>query len=151
MTTESVPLVLLVEADHDTRALYALAFEHAGFRTRHAATAGEALAQCRDPVPDLVVMDLMLPGIDGFQLCARLREQFNARQLPIVIIAGRYSGAEAVRRARRAGCQNVLLKPCAPATLIAEAHRLITDARLVRERAASFRTKGRAIDGGTGR
>jgi DNA-binding response OmpR family regulator len=105
MTTEPAPLVLLVEDHQDTRAMYAVAFERHGFRTLQAATAAQALAQCRDSIPEVVIVDVLLPGIDGFQLCAQLRERFTPMQLPILIITGRYSGAEAIRRARRAGCQ----------------------------------------------
>jgi sigma-B regulation protein RsbU (phosphoserine phosphatase) len=130
-------LVLLVEDDHATREMYAAAFAHEGFRILQAGTATEALAMCRDPIPDLVVADVMLPGIDGLQLCVRLRERFTPARLPIVIVTGRYSGAEAMARARRAGCQDVLLKPCLPETLISEARRLIAEARSVRERAAA--------------
>lgn len=124
-------LVLLVEDDRDGRELFALGFEDAGFRVEQAHNGLQALDKAFHVRPDVIVTDLAIPGIDGFQLCKRLREDPRTRHIPIVGITGYASFAAEPDRATRAGCDAVYVKPCQPETVIAEINRLLENTRRV--------------------
>ena len=109
------PVVLLVEDHTDTRQMYA-EFLGGMFRTVEAADGQEALRSIRATPPDVVVTDLSLPGIDGFQLIAQVRADPALRSIPIVCLSG-YGGEAHEVRARAAGCDRILLKPCMPDVL----------------------------------
>jgi CheY-like chemotaxis protein len=117
--------VLLVEDDRAGREMYALQFEHAGFRVTQAHNGLQALEKALQNQPDIIVTDLAIPGIDGLQLCKRLRQDPRTAAIPIIGITG-YAGFVAEPdRATRAGCDAIFVKPCAPETLLAEVHRLL--------------------------
>ena len=120
---ELSPLVLLAEDDHDSREMYVFALELAGFRTAQAGTGAEALARAAELAPDVIVTDLNLPGVDGYQLCARLKADPRTAHTPLLALTGS-SLSEDVERARAAGCMRVLVKPFPPDHLGRE----ITDA-----------------------
>ncbi len=109
------PVVLLVEDHTDTRQMYA-EFLGSMFRMVEAADGQEALRSIRATPPDVVVTDLSLPGIDGFQLIAQVRADPAFRSIPIVCLSG-YGGEAHDARARAAGCDRILLKPCLPDAL----------------------------------
>jgi CheY-like chemotaxis protein len=79
----------------------------------------QALDQARALQPDLIVTDLAIPGIDGFELCRRLQADVRTREIPLIAITGQYVTPRDVERARRLGCGQVLLKPCLPDRLMA--------------------------------
>src|SRR5437660_1147679 len=81
--------VLVVEDEPDIRALIAHHLTRDGFRCRTAADGLEALAQLRAHAPDLVVLDLMLPGIDGLELTRRLRAEPAWAALPIIMLTAK--------------------------------------------------------------
>lgn len=124
-------LVLLVEDDRAGRELFALGFTDAGFRVEQAHNGLQALDKAFDMRPDVIVTDLAIPGIDGLQLCKRLREDPRTRHIPIVGITGYASFAAEPDRATRAGCDAVYVKPCEPETVIAEINRLLGTARRI--------------------
>lgn len=112
-----LPRVLLVEDHADTRQMYA-EFLGIEFEVFTAADGVEALTKTRAHVPDLIVTDLSLPGMDGFELIARLRSDARLQSIPIICLSG-YGGTEHEERARAAGCDRILLKPCMPDELAA--------------------------------
>lgn len=122
-------LVLLVEDDQAGRELFAAGFESCGFRVEQAHNGLQALDKAVTLQPDIVVTDLALPGIDGLQLCRRLREDARTRDIPIIGITGYASFAAEPGRATRAGCDAVFLKPCLPETVVEEVTRLLAAAR----------------------
>ena len=124
-------LVLLVEDDRAGRELFALGFTDAGFRVEQAHNGLQALDKAFDMRPDVIVTDLAIPGIDGLQLCKRLREDPRTRHIPIVGITGYASFAAEPDRATRAGCDAVYVKPCEPETVVAEINRLLGTARRI--------------------
>src|SRR3970040_1678227 len=91
------PLVLLAEDDRDSREMYALALELAGFRTVQADNGAAALERARDSSPDVVVTDLNLPGVDGYELCARLKGDSRTSRMPVVFLTGSSYGDEQER------------------------------------------------------
>ena len=106
------PSVLLVEDDRDGRRLYAEWLNHAGFMVDEAHNGLQALERALTAVPDVVVTDLNIPGIDGFELTRRLRQDPRTRSVPVLAVTGYAAFAADPGRARRAGCDAVLPKPC---------------------------------------
>lgn len=107
--------VLLVEDHQDTREMYA-EFLGARFEILAAADAETALAQLRERGVDLVITDLSLPGMNGYELVAAIRSDPALRAIPIVCLSG-YGGLTHEQRAREAGCDRILQKPCMPDAL----------------------------------
>ena len=118
------PLVLIVEDDVETRQFYTQAFSSGGFRTDQAHNGLQAFEKAVQDLPDLVLTDIAVPGIDGIELCRRLRADPRTRGIPLLAITG-YGDREYERRAVGAGADRVLIKPCNADTLTAEAHRLL--------------------------
>ena len=120
-----LPLVLIVEDDPETRQFYSHAFESAGFRTAQAHNGYQALEKAFEVRPDLIVGDIAIPGMDGIELCRRLRTDARAQAVPVLAITG-YGGRDYEDRARAAGADQVLIKPCAAQLLVDEARRLVS-------------------------
>jgi pilus assembly protein CpaE len=102
-----------------------------GYEVRVAFSGEEALAQVRDDVPDLVVSDLMMPGMDGYELCQRLRRDPATAEVPIILLTslGRISEKEA---GFEAGADDYLVKPVVPAELELKVRVLLTRAKTAR-------------------
>jgi CheY-like chemotaxis protein len=109
--------------------MFALGLEDAGFRVEQAHNGLQALDKAIALQPDIVVTDLALPGIDGLQLCRRLRDESRTRHIPIIGITGYASFAAEPDRATRAGCDAVFLKPCLPDEIVTEVNRLLAAVR----------------------
>jgi CheY-like chemotaxis protein len=106
------PNVLLVEDDREGRRLYAQWLRDAGFQVAEAHNGLQALERALDSRPDVVVTDLNIPGIDGFELTRRLKHDPRVSHVPILAVTGYEAFASDPARARRAGCDAVLPKPC---------------------------------------
>jgi len=117
--------VLLVEDDRDGRRLYAEWLQQAGFRVEQAHNGRQALERALELVPGIVVTDLNIPGIDGYELTRRLRQDARTRGVPVLAITGYAAFAADPGRAHRAGCDVVLEKPCAAEDLEAAVRQLI--------------------------
>jgi two-component system, cell cycle response regulator DivK len=104
--------VLLVEDDPQGRRLYADWLSLAGFRVEQAHNGLQALERARETMPDVIVTDLHIPGIDGFELARQLRLDVRTRAIPVLAVTGYAAFAADPERARRAGCDAVLPKPC---------------------------------------
>ena len=102
--------VLIVEDDADLREVYADALTAEGFGVALASDGNEALALLADRpgVPCAVLLDLRMPGMDGWELARRLRHDSRWRRLPILVVAAHYRVAE---EARRIGAAGWLQKP----------------------------------------
>jgi len=106
--------VLLVEDDQDGRRMYVEWLTGAGFRVSQAHNGLQALERALDLLPDVVVTDLNIPGIDGFELTRRLKHDPRTRDIPVIAVTGYAAFAADPDRAHRAGCDVVLPKPCSP-------------------------------------
>jgi CheY-like chemotaxis protein len=106
------PTVLLVEDDRDGRQLYAEWLTQAGFRVVQAHNGLQALERAFERVPHVVVADLNIPGIDGFELTRRLKQDARTRHVAVLAITGYAAFTADPGRAQRAGCDVVLEKPC---------------------------------------
>jgi two-component system cell cycle response regulator DivK len=123
------PGVLLVEDDRDGRRLYADWLTTAGFRVHQAHNGLQALERAFEVVPDVVVTDLNIPGIDGYELTRRLKQDPRTAAIPVLAMTGYAAFAADPVRARRAGCDAVLEKPCSPEDLEAAVCSLIAESR----------------------
>jgi two-component system, cell cycle response regulator DivK len=119
------PLVLIVEDDPETRRFYVDALTLDGFRTDDAHNGLQALDKAFTSQPDLVVADIAVPGIDGIELCRRLRADVRTHGVPILAVTG-YEDRHYCDRAMLAGADRVLLKPCGPDVLVREARDLVS-------------------------
>jgi len=122
--TDAAPLILIVEDDRDTRDLYHAVLHNSGFRTAEAHNGHQALEKAVTLLPEVVVTDLALPGLDGAELTARLKNDARTRDIPVIAVTG-HALESYVARAQRAGADTVLVKPCLPVTLLTEIHQAL--------------------------
>lgn len=116
--------VLVVEDDLDTRLFYSDALARGGFRIDQAHNGHQALEKALLSVPDLIFTDIALPGMDGIELCRRLRADERTRGIPLLAITG-HGDRHYPDRARMAGADHVLIKPCDAESIVNEARRLL--------------------------
>jgi len=116
------PEVLVVEDEPDIQALIVHHLTRDGFRCRTAADGAEALARLRSGVPDLVVLDLMLPGMDGLELTRRMRAEPAWAGLPIIMLTAKAVGLEL-------GADDYVAKPFSPKELMARVRAVLRRAR----------------------
>jgi DNA-binding response OmpR family regulator len=109
--------VLFVEDDPAARAGYMKYLVHHGLDVVTASTGHDALALAMASVPDVIVLDLGLPDLDGWEVARRLRADPETVAVPIIALTGAGLPHERVS-AMRAGCDRHLTKPCAPAALL---------------------------------
>jgi DNA-binding response OmpR family regulator len=107
--------ILLVEDHDDTREGYAMFFRRMGFSTAEASSGEKVLAMAEEVLPDVIVMDLGLPGVSGLQVLQELKASAATRSIPVILV----SGTE-VATARPTGLPAMcLIKPVPPALLLA--------------------------------
>jgi CheY-like chemotaxis protein len=122
------PLVLIVEDDLSTRVMYRDYLSHSGFRIIDAHNGHQALAKARELRPNVVLTDLAVPGMDGFEFCRALQQSDVTRDIPILAVTGHAEYLEQPDRIRQAGILRVLTKPCPPDVIAAELRRLLEQA-----------------------
>jgi DNA-binding response OmpR family regulator len=115
--TTSAPDVLVVEDDPDLNEVVGAFVELSGYGWRSALNGAAALRELHERPPGLVLLDLMLPDIDGFEVCARLRADVTTRAVPVVVLSAVSDGA-ARQRATELGVQEYLVKPFDPERLM---------------------------------
>ncbi len=121
--------VLLVDHHSDDRQALATALIRARFCVAEAHDGLQAFQKAVADPPSVVVTGLVLPGIDGFELCRRLRQTASTSQIPVITVASAGTFLDDCERAEQAGADAVLVKPCHPYMLIAEIHRLLARAK----------------------
>lgn len=122
--TPVAPLVLVVDDFQDNREMFAEFLLLSGFRVAQAATGREALERAFALIPDVILMDLSLPELDGWEATRRLKGDARTRHIPVVALTGHVL-ADHSRDARDAGCDAFLTKPCLPDTLVIEVQRAL--------------------------
>ena len=125
----SGPSVLLVEDDSVGRRMYADWLTDAGFSVNQAHNGFQALERAFESAPDIVLTDLNIPGIDGFELTRRLKQDSRTRATPVIALTGYAAFQADPGRAIRAGCDAVREKPCSPEDLEATIRTLINGRR----------------------
>jgi CheY-like chemotaxis protein len=124
MTEEKPPLILVVDDYQDAREMYAEYLQFSGFRVAEAKNGNEAVEKAFALQPDLILMDLSLPGMDGWEATRRLKADDATRRIPVVALTG-HALAGASEGAKRAGCDSFVTKPCLPDDLVVEVRRML--------------------------
>ncbi len=123
--TDQGPLILVVDDYDDAREMYAEYLQFCGFRVAEARNGNEALEQAFTLKPDLILMDLSLPGMDGWEATRQLKADDRTRTIPVVALTG-HALAGASEGAKRAGCDSFVTKPCLPDDLVVEVRRMLS-------------------------
>jgi CheY-like chemotaxis protein len=121
------PLVLIVDDALDNREAYAEYLRLRGFRTLEAATGANAMEQARTHIPDVIMLDLRLPDIDGLEVCRYVRAHDALQHSKIIVVSAAVFPAD-IADAYQSGCHVFLQKPCLPDALVAEMERLLAPA-----------------------
>jgi len=114
----TAPLVLVVDDVEDNRLLYVEYFRACGLETDDAADGNEALQKAQRCHPDVVVMDVAMPGMDGFEATRRLKHDDRTSDIFVVALTG-HAEQRYREEAERAGVDVFVTKPCLPAELLA--------------------------------
>jgi len=114
--------VLLVEDNEDNRIIYATALRYAGYDVLEAVTGTEGVYEARTHLPDLVLMEISVPELDGWEATAILKADPTTKHIPIVAVTAHALPGDR-ERSMQAGCDGYLAKPIPPATLLAEVDR----------------------------
>jgi two-component system, cell cycle response regulator DivK len=131
----TAPLILVVEDFDDAREMYRDYLEFSGFRVETAKDGREAIDKAQALDPDLILMDLSLPGVDGWEATRLLKSDPATRHLLIVALSAHAMAAEG-ERARAAGCDGFIAKPCLPPDLVTEITRYLNLQPELRQRRA---------------
>ncbi|HET9449916.1 MAG TPA: response regulator [Aggregicoccus sp.] len=124
MTTppQDKPLILVVDDYQDAREMYAEYLEFSGFRVVEARNGAEALDKAFEHTPDVILMDLSLPVMDGWEATRRLKADERTRNIPVVALTGHALSGHS-NGAKDAGCDAFVTKPCLPDALVQEVKR----------------------------
>jgi two-component system, cell cycle response regulator DivK len=117
-------LVLVVEDYQDAREMYAAYLQFSGYRVAEATNGVEAIEKTLELLPDIILMDLALPKMDGWEATKRLKSDDRTKHIPIVALTGHALAGHA-EGARQAGCDSFVTKPCLPDALVAEIRRML--------------------------
>jgi CheY-like chemotaxis protein len=118
------PLVLVVEDYQDAREMYAAYLQYSGYRVAEAVDGIAAIEQTLEQMPDIILMDLALPKMDGWEATRRLKSDDRTKHIPVVALTG-HALAGYAESARQAGCDSFVTKPCLPDALVAEIKRML--------------------------
>jgi DNA-binding response OmpR family regulator len=132
--------VLIVEDDPDIASLVAHYLEKSGFKSEVVPDGGRAVAHLRETLPDLVILDLMLPGMSGLEVCRTLRADTRTANLPIIMVTARGEEAERIL-GLDVGADDYVAKPFSPSELMARVRALL-------RRAAPHEIKQRILRSG---
>ena len=124
MTDLVPPVVLVVDDNDDTRAMYAHLLKAAGFEVTLAADGDEALAAAAANQPAVIIMDLAMPGLNGWEATRRLKTGERTRDIPVIVLTA-HSLDHYRDVAVAAGCDEFLSKPCAIEDLVAAVRRAL--------------------------
>lgn len=109
----SEPLILVAEDERDIRELIALTFQAHGFKVIEVPNGEEAVKRATQAKPDLILMDVRMPKMSGFQACQILKAQESTRHIPVVFLSAK-DRARDIRQGLALGAEEYLLKPFAP-------------------------------------
>jgi two-component system cell cycle response regulator DivK len=126
MTKPDEALVLVVEDYQDAREMYAAYLQFSGYRVAEATNGEEAIEKTLELLPDIILMDLALPKMDGWEATRRLKSDERTKHIPIVALTGHALAGHA-EGARQAGCDSFVTKPCLPDALVAEIRKMLPE------------------------
>jgi CheY-like chemotaxis protein len=118
------PLVLVVDDFVDAREMYGEYLKFCGFRVAEAQNGVEAVEKAKRLKPDLILMDLSMPVVDGWEATRRLKADTVTKEIPVVALTGHAMIGHS-ESAQNAGCDVVITKPCLPHDLIKQIRKVI--------------------------
>jgi two-component system phosphate regulon response regulator PhoB len=118
------PRILLAEDDQNIQIIVRDCLEPHGFEVRFANNGEEALQMLSQNVPDLLILDIAMPVLDGLDVARRIRQKPETARLPILALTALVLPDDAVR-AYSAGCDSFMIKPFTPAQLLADVQKLL--------------------------
>lgn len=110
--------VLLVDDDRDNRAIYSILLEHVGYTVLQAANGADGVQLARESLPDIILMDLSMPVLDGWGAIRQLREDHRTAQIPVCALSAHVLLAGDFETARAAGFDCYLTKPIEPRQVV---------------------------------
>ena len=113
----AAPLILVVDDFEDNRAMYVEYLQFQGFRVAEAVNGEEAVARTIDLLPSVIVMDLSLPVMDGWEATRRVKANSKTKHIRVIALTGHAEPAHA-KKALEAGCDDFVAKPCLPEHLL---------------------------------
>ena len=124
MTDATAPLILAADDDPDILALVAFRLERAGYRVTTAADGEQALALARSERPDLCILDVMMPGLTGYDVTRALREDEATKAIPVILLTARVQEQD-VARGFEVGADDYIKKPFSPQELRARVQAIL--------------------------
>lgn len=121
----SEPVILVAEDDGDIRDLIVFTLQMHGFKVLHVSNGADAVKKATAEQPDLILMDVRMPKMTGYEACEVLKEQENTRDIPIVFLSAKGQEAE-ITTGLDLGAEDYLLKPFDPDVLIAQVNKILT-------------------------
>ena len=116
--------ILLVEDNEDNRIIYRLTLSHFGYEVDEAGDGQSGIRAATETLPDLILMDVSIPGIDGWEATRRLKADERTAHIPIVALTA-HALASDRERAREVGCDGYLAKPIEPRRVVEEIQRIL--------------------------
>ena len=116
--------VLLIEDNEDNRIVYATVLEHFGYRVLEATDGAEGVRLARERQPDVVLMDISIPVIDGWQATSLLKGDPATQGIPVIALTA-HALPEDREKSASVGCDGYLAKPCEPSRVLAEVKRVL--------------------------
>jgi CheY-like chemotaxis protein len=126
--------VLLVEDNEDNRIVYSTILRHFGYQVTEALNGEEGIAKAKSEKPDLILMDISIPIIDGWEATQVLKHDPETRSIPIIALTA-HALASDREKAMEVGCDGYLAKPCEPRAVVAEVQRFLGKGEPVASRA----------------
>jgi two-component system, cell cycle response regulator DivK len=139
MNQKQQALVLVVEDYQDAREMYAAYLQFSGYEVAEATDGAQAIEKTLELMPDIILMDLALPKMDGWEATRRLKSDARTKHIPIVALTGHALAGHA-EGARQAGCDSFVTKPCLPDALVAEIERMLAARSMDSEKRSSKST-----------
>jgi CheY-like chemotaxis protein len=118
------PTVLIVEDNEDNRIVYSTMLRHFGFSVDEAENGAEGIHKARTKLPDVILMDIAIPLVDGWEAVQRLKKDPSTAHIPIVALTAHAMPADR-ERAIQVGCDGYLAKPCEPRVVVEEVRRIL--------------------------
>jgi two-component system, cell cycle response regulator DivK len=116
--------VLLVEDNEDNRAIYTTILRHFGHTVAEAVDGEEGIRLARELLPGIILMDVAMPGIDGWEATRRLKADPETAGIPVIALTA-HAMADDRRRAIEVGCEGYLAKPVEPRRVVEEVERIL--------------------------
>ena len=120
--------VLIVDDEPMARTLLRLMLVRAGFNVAEAKDGFDALQQVKNHQPDVVVLDVMMPGMDGFSVCKSLRSDHNTETMPVIMLSAK-TDLESINKGLDAGANKYLTKPISPEDLTRHVREVLEPAK----------------------